>query len=202
MVLGWACMIDAVLGDEFLFVFAAFKGVNQILQRNTRADKNGRAAHDFGIGVNNAFQIFDCHNMAKITPAGEIVTCKHGRSACASHIATRTALGSERVWRRIQRRSGRTIQFPGGTKLGCRNGAANWAEWSGVPFGRAGCFALGGRLNQIVSFAGVHPVLLGLLKLENSMSKQVQHPSVRRLHCGRKKATSRTTFVASAVFGC
>jgi len=25
------------------------------------------------------------------------------------------------------------------TKLGCRNGAANWAEWSGVPFGRAGC---------------------------------------------------------------
>jgi hypothetical protein len=66
MVLGWACMIDAVLGDEFLFVFAAFKGVNQILQGDTRADKNGRAAHDFGIGVKDAFQIFHCHNMAKI----------------------------------------------------------------------------------------------------------------------------------------
>jgi hypothetical protein len=25
------------------------------------------------------------------------------------------------------------------TKLGCRNGAASWAECSGVPFGRAGC---------------------------------------------------------------
>ena len=24
------------------------------------------------------------------------------------------------------------------TKPGCRNGAASWAEWSGVPFGRAG----------------------------------------------------------------
>ena len=79
MVLGWACMIDAVLGDEFLFVFAAFKGVNQILQRNTRADKNGRAAHDFGIGVNDALQISDCHNMvkiplpAKLSPANMVV---------------------------------------------------------------------------------------------------------------------------------
>jgi integrase len=26
------------------------------------------------------------------------------------------------------------------TKLGCQNGAANWAEWSGVPFGRAGAW--------------------------------------------------------------
>jgi hypothetical protein len=85
------------------------------------------------------------------------------------------------------------------TKLDYRNGAATWAECSGVPFGRAGCFALGGRLNQIVSFAGVHPVLLGLLKLENSASKQVQHPSVRRLHCGRKKATSRTSSVYEAL---
>src|ERR1035438_3774710 len=46
--------------------FAAFQSVNQILQRNPRAEKNGRAAHDFGIGVNDAFQIFRCHNMATI----------------------------------------------------------------------------------------------------------------------------------------
>ena len=46
--------------------FAAFEGINQILQGDTRADKNGCAAHDFGIGVDDAFQIFDCHNMVKI----------------------------------------------------------------------------------------------------------------------------------------
>ena len=46
--------------------FAAFQGVNQILQGDARADKNGRAAHDFGVGVNDAFQIFQCHNTAKI----------------------------------------------------------------------------------------------------------------------------------------
>jgi hypothetical protein len=31
-------------------------------------------------------------------------------------------MGSERVWRRMQRRFGHTIQFWWGTKLGCRNG--------------------------------------------------------------------------------
>ena len=36
------------------------------MKGNARADKHGRAAHDFGIGVDDAFQIFDCHNMAKI----------------------------------------------------------------------------------------------------------------------------------------
>src|ERR1039457_804340 len=41
--------------------FAAYKGVNQILQGDTRADKNGRAAHDFRVGVDDAFQIFHCH---------------------------------------------------------------------------------------------------------------------------------------------
>ena len=46
--------------------FAAFQGVNQILQGDTRADKNGCAAHNFRIGVNDAFQIFGCHNMVKI----------------------------------------------------------------------------------------------------------------------------------------
>jgi len=50
--------------QEIFNGFAAFKGVNQILQGDTRAGKNGRAAHDFGIRVNDAFQIFDCHNMA------------------------------------------------------------------------------------------------------------------------------------------
>jgi hypothetical protein len=58
---------------------------------------------------------------------------------CASLSVTGAALSSERIWRRIQRRFGRTIQFAGVTKLNCRNGAANWAEWRGVPFGRAGC---------------------------------------------------------------
>ena len=52
--------------QEIFNGFAAFQGVNQILQGDTRADKNGRATHDFGIGVNDAFQIFDCHNMVKI----------------------------------------------------------------------------------------------------------------------------------------
>ncbi len=57
--------------QEIFNGFAAFQGVNQILQGDTRADKNGRAAHDFGIGVDDAFQIFDCHNMVKIPlPAG------------------------------------------------------------------------------------------------------------------------------------
>jgi len=52
--------------------FAAFQGVYQILQGNARADKNGRAAHDFGIGVNNTIQIFACHNMFKIRRPGEL----------------------------------------------------------------------------------------------------------------------------------
>jgi len=52
--------------QEIFNGFAAFQGVNQILQGDTRADKHGRAAHDFGIGVNDALQIFDCHNMVKI----------------------------------------------------------------------------------------------------------------------------------------
>ena len=53
-------------------------------------------------------------------------------------IKTKRRCGSESSgeW---QRRSGRAIQFCGVTKLGCRNGAASWAECSGVPFGRAGC---------------------------------------------------------------
>ena len=46
--------------------FAVFEGVNQILQEDTRADKDGRAAHGFGIGMHDAFQIFHGHNMVKI----------------------------------------------------------------------------------------------------------------------------------------
>ena len=42
------------------------------------------------------------------------------------------------IKRPIQRRFGRTNQFPGVTQLGCRNGEASWAECSGVPFGRGG----------------------------------------------------------------
>ena len=52
--------------QEIVNGFAAFQGVNQILQGNARADKHGCAAHDFGIGVNDAFQIFQCHNTVKI----------------------------------------------------------------------------------------------------------------------------------------
>jgi hypothetical protein len=40
--------------QEIFNGFAAFQGVNQILQGDARADKHGRAAHDFGIGVNDA----------------------------------------------------------------------------------------------------------------------------------------------------
>src|ERR1039458_4227496 len=53
-------------------------------------------------------------------------------------MATKAAMGSEWQERRNQRRFGRTIQFCGVTKPGCRNGAAGWAKCSGVPFGRAG----------------------------------------------------------------
>jgi len=56
----------------------------------------------------------------------------------ARPIATRAALGSEYQERRNQRRFGRTIKFFEVTKLGCRKGAASWAESSGVPFGRVG----------------------------------------------------------------
>jgi predicted DNA-binding transcriptional regulator AlpA len=64
---------------------------------------------------------------APVAYDGEIVTYKHGRSACASPIVTRAAMSSECIWRRIQRRFGRTDQFPGETKLDCRNGALVWA---------------------------------------------------------------------------
>jgi len=53
--------------QEIFSRFATFQGVNQILQGNARANKNGRAAHDFGIGVNDAFQIFHCHYGVTIT---------------------------------------------------------------------------------------------------------------------------------------
>src|ERR1035441_7890632 len=48
-----------------------------------------------------------------------------------SQSISREKLGSEPRQRRIQRCFGRTIQFCGVTKLGCRNGAATWAECSG-----------------------------------------------------------------------
>jgi hypothetical protein len=52
--------------QEIINGFTAFEGVNQILQRDSCAVKYRRGTHDFGIGVNDAFQIFDCHHMAKI----------------------------------------------------------------------------------------------------------------------------------------
>jgi hypothetical protein len=56
--------------------FAAFQGVNQILQGDTRADKNGCAAHDFRVRVNDAFQIFHGHNMVKIPLAVKLSSAK------------------------------------------------------------------------------------------------------------------------------
>lgn len=58
--------------EEIINGFAAFEGVNQILQGDSRADKDGRAAHDFGVGMDDAFQIFQCHNMAKILLPAEL----------------------------------------------------------------------------------------------------------------------------------
>ena len=87
--------------------FAAFQSVNQILQRNPRAEKNGRAAHDFGIGVNDAFQIFRCHNMAtipltaKLSPANRDIqpaaTFSRPRERRTSFEAEREKCS--RVWR-------------------------------------------------------------------------------------------------------
>jgi hypothetical protein len=52
-----------------------------------------------------------------------------------------------------QRCFGRTIQFCGVTKFGWRNGAATWAECSGVPFGRVGVLG-----QASLSAYGVKPV--------------------------------------------
>lgn len=41
--------------------FTAFQVINQVLQWNARADKHGRAAHDFRVGVNSAFEFFKLH---------------------------------------------------------------------------------------------------------------------------------------------
>ncbi len=46
----------------------------------------------------------------------------------ASPMATGAALGSEWPERRSQRRSGRTIQFPGDDEIWLPDGAASWAE--------------------------------------------------------------------------
>jgi hypothetical protein len=74
--------------QEIFNGFAALKGVNQILQRDTRADKHGRAAHGFGIGVNDAFQIFDCHNRVKIPRPAKLSPANMVAGPCASRIAT------------------------------------------------------------------------------------------------------------------
>ena len=58
--------------QEIFDGFAPFQGINQILQGDTRADKHGRTAHNFGIGVNDAGQIFICHHRAKIPLPAEL----------------------------------------------------------------------------------------------------------------------------------
>jgi len=52
--------------------FAAFQGINQVLQGNPGAGKHGRATHDFGVRVNNAFQTFHCHNITIIPPTPKL----------------------------------------------------------------------------------------------------------------------------------
>jgi len=117
--------------QEIFNGFAAFKGVNQILQGDTRADKNGRAAHDFGIGMNDAFQIFDCHNTAKILLPMELSPANmSAMRAPALHDGSGFSVRRISCQRfgELKWRFGRAIQFPGVTKLGCWNGAANSAE--------------------------------------------------------------------------
>ena len=41
--------------------FPAFKVIDEILERNARADENWRAAHNFGIRMNNGFEIGSFH---------------------------------------------------------------------------------------------------------------------------------------------
>jgi hypothetical protein len=82
--------------QEIFNGFAAFKGVNEILQGDTRADKNGRAAHDFGIGVNDAFQIFDCHNRIKIPLPAELSPANMTVGRARANLDTVVAI----VWRK------------------------------------------------------------------------------------------------------
>jgi hypothetical protein len=56
-------------GQKILHGFAAFQGVDQILQRNAGAHKYRRAAEDFRIRMYNAFQIIRCHDKTAIPPA-------------------------------------------------------------------------------------------------------------------------------------
>ena len=56
-VLGCATVGKTV--EEVFDGFAAFEIVDQVLKRDARANKNGRSTHDLGIGVNDAFQIFN-----------------------------------------------------------------------------------------------------------------------------------------------
>lgn len=52
--------------------FATFQGVDQILQGDARPDKNGRATHDFRIGVDDAIQIFPGHTAATVLLPAEL----------------------------------------------------------------------------------------------------------------------------------
>ena len=72
--------------------FAAFQGVHQILQGTARADKNRRAAHDFGIVVNDAFQIFTCHIRVKITPPAELSPANMSGAMARRSLANRRAV--------------------------------------------------------------------------------------------------------------
>ena len=51
---------------------AAFECVNQVLQRDAPADKDGGAAHVFGIGADDIFQILQFHHKGKILLSVEL----------------------------------------------------------------------------------------------------------------------------------
>jgi hypothetical protein len=82
--------------------FAAFEVVDEVLKRDASANKNWRPAHDFRIGVNDAFQIFNFHRT------------KDNRSL------SRAPAGFPAVWKpAIQQTWKSALQGKASTKVGC-----------------------------------------------------------------------------------
>ena len=49
--------------EEVFNGFAAFQIINEVLERDACADKDRRSPHDFRIGVNDAFEVFNLHGV-------------------------------------------------------------------------------------------------------------------------------------------
>ena len=58
--------------QKIVYRFTALKRINQILQGDTRTGEDRRSAHDFGIGMNDAFQIFNRYRRITI-PLAEAI---------------------------------------------------------------------------------------------------------------------------------